>query len=67
VAHHALFVVDDNIDEPVEMHDAPIPPIGADVEVGGRYYTVEHVVISYSDCPIEADATIWLVQHAELG
>src|SRR4051794_39968660 len=47
VAHRAQFVLNDDIDEPVDMHDVPIPSIGADVELGGTYYTVEHVVINY--------------------
>jgi len=67
VAHQAQFVLNDDIDDPVEMHDAPIPPIGADVEIGGAYYTVEHVVISYTQVPVDAaHATVWLAPHPEL-
>ena len=47
VAHHAQFVLGDNIDEPINMRDVPVPPVGADVELDGRFSTVEHVFISY--------------------
>jgi hypothetical protein len=63
------FALNDNIDDPIEMHDTVIPPTGAHVELNGKHYIVEHVAIRFV-CPvdvIETFATVWLSTHPDLG